>query len=163
MKRNILLISIATLVLLVFIGGVIIAQTVLITTVEDAPLKKEPKNFSKTLKTLKLNEKIEIIDDVSDSWYFAKTTDKTEGYIQKSIVGEPGVSTGTSDSSGQGESSTAGARGFTQEVEDGYKTTAPDFNYNAVDKAEQMTNSYVQNPEQNFANFRQIGKLGEYQ
>jgi hypothetical protein len=131
-------------------------------SVEQASLKEEPRNFSKTIHTLKLYDKVQILEQL-DTWLLVVSLDTDiEGYIQESVVSTDAVGTDVSDDLATGESSTAGARGFSSEVEAEYKDKST-FDYDSVDIAEKLTDPYSKNPEANFSKFREAGKLGEYQ
>lgn len=132
-------------------------------TVENASLKEEPRNFSSTLTSLGVGDKVQVLEEL-DTWLFVITLDdeEYEGYIQESVVSADSVGTETSGDLASGESSTAGARGFSKEIEDDYKEET-EFDYEAVDTAEYMTDEYVKNPEEKFKDFRRDGSLGEYQ
>jgi hypothetical protein len=132
-------------------------------SVEQASLKEEPRNFSATLATLELYDKVQVLEEL-ETWLYVVTLDEDEfeGYIQESVVSSEDVGTDTSEDLASGESSTAGARGFSKEIEDDYKEET-EYDYDAVDTAEAMTDDYVENPEENFKDFREEGNLGEFQ
>lgn len=141
--------------------GMIFAQNFVLISVESAPMKEKPKNFSKTIKVLSLNDKIEVIEDM-DNWLFAAADDGSEGYVQSSLIDNSGISLGTGDDIAQGDASTAGARGFNEDVENEYKKNNTTFNYDAVDDAEKLTDKYAKEHETLFEEFRKNGELGEY-
>jgi hypothetical protein len=132
-------------------------------SVEQASLKEEPRNFSATLATLELYDKVQVLEEL-ETWLYVVTLDEDEfeGYIQESVVSSEDVGTDTSEDLASGESSTAGARGFSKEIEDDYKEET-EYDYDAVDTAEAMTDDYVKNPEEDFKDFREEGDLGEFQ
>ncbi len=129
-------------------------------SVKSAPLKEGPRNFSKTIATLNENEKVEVLEKV-ETWLLVISEDDMEGYIQSSVVSTSTVKSGSGDNYAMGDSATAGARGFSSEVEAKYKNKK-DFDYKSVDVAEKLTKEYPKNPEIKFAEFRKSGKLGEY-
>lgn len=155
--------SIIVIVLLLLIGGIIIAQDIRMISVESVYLKEKPQNFSKTLTTLQLHDKIEVLEEL-DTWLMVVTTDEEqmEGYIQTSAVSTEGIGSDTSDDISQGDAATAGARGFNEDIENEYKKDAT-YDYDAVDKAEKITDAYAKDPESLFRSFRKEGNLGEFQ
>ncbi len=154
-----------TLLLFLFVSGLILSdekEDVREVSVEKAYLKEQPKNFSKTLKVLEFLDKVKVLDE-DGTWLNVQTVDseKTKGYIQESVVSTDELTSDVSDSVSYGQSATAGARGFNEETEEGYKDNNPEYDYDSVDTAEQMTEPYT-NPFETFTQFRESGSLGEY-
>ncbi len=150
----------AVVVLMFAFGNNTKAGDIRYISVKSAPLKEEPKNFSKTLETLEELDEVEVLEKVG-TWLLVITESSMEGYIQESVVSVEIVSSDVSDELATGDSSTAGARGFNSEVEAEYKDKE-DFDFESVDRAEKLTEKFPKNPDVRFAEFRRAGKLGEY-
>lgn len=161
-KRIIISLLVSIILILTIFAGFVLANDIRVISVEKAYLKEKPQNFSNTVATLEANDAVEILEEL-DNWFYVETVDEGYiGYIQTSAVSTEVVSADVNDSTVVGEGATAGARGFNEDTEEEFKDTS-DYDFDAVDRAESLTEEFVKDPMKDFMKFREEGSLGEYQ
>lgn len=107
--------------------------------VQKSTLFEQPKFFSGVVTSVKYGDKLELLDKQKD-WCHVTFQGKT-GWIHESGLTSTRISLGTifvggsSSSPTQDEVALAG-KGFTPEIERGYKKSNPEMNYALVDKIE---------------------------
>lgn len=107
--------------------------------VQKGTLFHEPKFFSKAVASVKYGDRLEMIEQLKD-WAYVRFREKT-GWIHKSSLTSAGFNLGTifvgTSSSGTTHDEVALAgKGFTPEIERGYKQDHPEMNYALVDEIE---------------------------
>ena len=110
--------------------------------VQKSTIFEQPKFFSEIVASVKYGDKLDLLDKQMD-WCYVKFQ-KQKGWIHESGLSSTKVSLGTifvggsSSSPTQDEVALAG-KGFTPEIERGYKKSNPEMNYALVDKIERYS------------------------
>lgn len=147
-------------------------------SVEKTLVKEKPKNFCKTVATVEMNDEL-VVWDIVGNWYLVELENGTEGWVIKDSVNTyVSLSSETSEVVTHGNNTTAGSIGSADPSEgvytlesiagidellyERYKDSISNENYAVIDRIDDLTSTYQENPYEEFNNFRKEGELGEY-
>lgn len=127
------------LFILLFLPVVALAGKMVKVKVQKSTIFQEPNFLSGTVVSVEYGDQLEMLDELKD-WIHVKFEGR-RGWIHKSSLTSSKFNVGTifvgasSPSASHDEVAIAG-KGFTPEVEDGYKQSHPEMNYAMVDEIE---------------------------
>ena len=127
------------LFILLFLPGMVQAGKMVKVKVQKSTIFQEPKFFSKVVASVKYGDQLEIPDELKD-WVHVKFREQ-KGWIHKSSLTSAKfnlrtIFVGTSSPSATHDEVALAGKGFTPEVEHGYKDGHPEMNYALVDEIE---------------------------
>jgi hypothetical protein len=127
------------LVILVFLSATAQAGKMVKVKVQKSTIFQQPHFFAKVVTSVEYGDQLEILDELKD-WVQVKFREG-EGWIHKSSLtsGKFNLGTifvGTSSPSATHDEVAIAGKGFTPEVERGYKDGHPEMNYALVDEIE---------------------------
>jgi len=127
------------LFILLFLPGMVQAGKMVKVKVQKSTIFQQPKFFAEVVASVEYGDQLEMLDELKD-WVHVRFREQ-KGWIHKSCLtsGKFNLGTifvGTSSPSTTHDEVAIAGKGFTPEVERGYKQSHPEMNYALVDEVE---------------------------
>lgn len=128
--------------------------------IQTTHLREQPKFYAKTLAVLEAGDGIETLE-IQDGWMKVRTEKGLVGWLHSSSVAEKKFSLfgteKTLKTQAAGDEVALAAKGFNKQVEEKYRASHPELNFNLVDEMAQ-----TKIPLSELHDFLKQGKLGEF-